>query len=251
MRCRHQWSAQSAASDYGVSAGKLAVHPFGANLASVPDNNELGTAIRQRGHGPCRLLFVGIDEYRKGADIAVAIARQLRERNVEVELQIVGCDFRGEDQNLVRRYGFLSRKDAAQGTRLAQLFSAADFFLLPARADCTPIVLSEAAASGLPVATSSAGGIGEIVGAGTWGIALAPNASPADYADWIKQTYVDRGAYERMARTARLDYENRLNWDLFCRKLTEVVDEVRRAAPRQAGQRETIEPVHKVATAAV
>jgi glycosyltransferase involved in cell wall biosynthesis len=229
----------------------VAVHPFGANLASVPDGNELRDAMGRRGVGRCRLLFVGVDEYRKGADVAVAVARQLRARGVEVDLQIVGGDVPGEDHDLVRRYGFLSRKDAMQGTRLAQLFLQADFFLLPARADCTPIVLSEAAASGLPVATTKVGGIGEIVRAGTWGIALAPEASPADYADWIKQTYSDRGAYERMAKAARLDYEERLNWDSFCRRLTAIVDEIRRAAPREAGQREPVEAAHKVAAATV
>ena len=87
-----RWAAGSAIGDYDVDPAKVAAHPFGANLASVPERSELGQHIRRRGTGPCRLLFIGVEWVRKGGDIAVAIAQQLNDWGVAVELQIVGCD---------------------------------------------------------------------------------------------------------------------------------------------------------------
>jgi glycosyltransferase involved in cell wall biosynthesis len=241
-----QWSAQSAVSDYGLGADKLAVHPFGANLTGLLSGAELRDAIGRRGHGPCRLLFVGVDWFRKGADIAVAVTRELRARGLQVELQVIGCDVPPEARNEVREMGFLSKKDSGQAAHLRRLFGEADFFILPTRADCTPIVLSEAAAHGLPAVTSRVGGIGEIVQ--QWGLTLEPGAPPKDYADWIERVYADRGTYERMAWAARQDYDTRLNWSSFCQKLMAVIKELRSPEASELDSRSSIRSAPGVAT---
>jgi glycosyltransferase involved in cell wall biosynthesis len=246
-----RWSAQSAVFDCGLSADKATVHPFGANLASAHGDGELEQAISLRGRGPCRLLFVGIDWFRKGGDIAVAIARQLRDRGVAVELQLVGCDAPVENDDVVRKVGFLSKKDPAQAAHLARLFLQADFLLLPSRADCTPIVLSEAAANGVPVVATQVGGVGELVQSGTWGMTFRPGAPPSDFAGWIQQTFVSRGAYEKMASAARQDYDKRLNWDSFCRELTAIIEAMPPATARRAKPRNAIEPAGGVAAVAL
>lgn len=243
------WSANSVVSDYGLSGDKLTVHPFGANLPA-PSEADLRRSIGQRGRGPCRLLFVGVDWTRKGGDIAVAIARQLRDRGVAVELQMVGCEVPSNCRNVASGLGFLSKKEPTQAARLAELFAAADFLLLPTRADCTPIVLSEAAANGLPVVAAKVGGIGEIVPPASWGLALEPNASPAEYANWIQGAYADRGAYERMAWSARHAYDKRLNWDSYCRHLVAIVKELPLAAVQHPASSSSTEPAHAVAETA-
>ena len=51
-------------------------------------------------------------------------------------------------------------KDNPEGARtLREMYERACFFLLPSRAECTPIVLAEAAAYGLPVVASATGGM--------------------------------------------------------------------------------------------
>jgi glycosyltransferase involved in cell wall biosynthesis len=213
-----EWAASSAAKDYGIDPRKICVIPLGAGLNSVPTRDQLVRCVKGRGRGSCRLLFVAVDWYRKGGDIAVAIAQRLASRGVPVELQVVGCQPPGVMPSFVRSFGFLSKTNPPQAQVVQRLFEEADFFVLPTRADCSPIVLNEAAAYGLPVAATSVGGVPEIVHE-SWGGLLPPDATPDAFAEWLHLQYFDRNAYERMAWSARENYEERLNWGAFCQKL--------------------------------
>lgn len=226
------WAADSARRVYGIGADKLCVHPFGPNLASIADRHAVDKAIARRGQGACRLLFVGADFIRKGGDRAIAIAQELRHRGLPVELQIVGSDPPVGAPDFVHGLGFLARDDHGHAAKLAYLYLDADFLLLPARADCSPIALSEAAASGLPVATSAVGAIGEIIGDDCWGVALPPDATVGAYVDWIHAAMANRGGYVRMALNARRTFERRLNWSAFSRKLIGVIADARALSSR-------------------
>lgn len=220
------WPLRSVVADYGIDTGKIAVHPFGANIAHAPGKDELQRSIKDRGQGVCRLLLVGRDWVRKGGDSAVAVAQELHDRGLPVELQIVGCNPPDAVPDFVRRFGFLSKDNPAHAPQLRQLLLAADFFLLPTKADCTPIALNEAAAFGLPVATTAIAGIPDMVDE-SWGVALPPDAPAGDYAQWILSAYTDRSRYASMARAARERFDRLGNWDTFCRSLTGLIDELR------------------------
>jgi glycosyltransferase involved in cell wall biosynthesis len=227
------WAAASVVRDYGVDCTKVMVSHFGPNLDAVPNRSDVQQLIARRGHGPCRLLTVAVDWRRKGCDVAVAVARHLHDNGIAVELDIVGCAAPAHSPAFVRSLNFLSKNDRQQASLLERLFSEADFLLLPSRADCSPIALKEAAAYGLPVATTAVGGIGEIIGSETWGIALDRHAPPCDYAAWIGAMWSDRHAYERAAWAAREAFEQRLNWDAFCSQLTDIIGMARSATARR------------------
>ena len=173
---------------------------------------------------------MGVDWYRKGGDIAIAIAQRLADRGLAVELQVVGCHPTGTVPVFVRPFGFLSKTDPPQAQQIRRLFEEADFFVLPTRADCFAMVLSEAAAYGLPVAATRLGGIPELVRE-SWGSLFSPNATPDEFAEWIHAHYLDRQTYEQMAWSARENFEERLNWDVFCRRLAALTKTLR-ADPR-------------------
>jgi glycosyltransferase involved in cell wall biosynthesis len=222
------WAADYVLRHCDVERGKLAVHPFGPNLAAPIAADALRERVRRRGQGACRLLFVGVDWQRKGGELAVAIASNLKERGLEVELAVVGCDPPRAAPEYVRSIGFLSRKDPRQARLLAEHFVDADFLVLPVRADCTPIVISEAAANGLPVATTAVGGIAELVDQ-RWGVALGPEAGAVAYANWIATSYADRARYEHMVWAARHAFETRLNWNAFAAAVVASIGEVKLA----------------------
>jgi len=221
------WAAASARANYGLNSSKIRVHPFGANLTTVPTAEAVRCSIVRRGQGVCRLLFVGVDWWRKGGDIAIAVTRALVASGIPAELYVVGSDPPAGADPVVRAHGFLDRKNKIQAAELTSLFAEADFLLLPSRADCSPIVLSEAAANGLPVVSTAVGGIPEIMGEGSWGQLFAPNAPAADYAAWIARTFADRALYEFMARRARQEYENRLSWEAFGQMLVAEIEALR------------------------
>jgi glycosyltransferase involved in cell wall biosynthesis len=230
------WAADSAREDYGVAPEKIIVQPFGANLHALPTDEAVRKAIAQRGTGPCRLVFVGVAWQRKGGDLAVAVAQELNDRGIACELDLIGSHPTSDLPGWVRRYGYLPRRDPQSMTRLAELLARSDFMILPSRADCTPIVLSEAAACGLPVATTAVGGIAEIVGNSGWAKAFAPASQAAPIADWIEHAYRDRAHYEQMALKALNEYKIRLNWTTFARTLMTGLE---RLGPRAAARTET------------
>lgn len=232
------WAADSARTDYGTPASKIVVQSFGANLSPIPTDEALRPWVAERGRGACRLLFVGLDWRRKGGDVAIAVAHQLNERGLTCELDVAGAQPPAGPDRYVRWHGLLSQRNPVAMRRLATLFARADFLILPTRADCTPIVLNEAAAFGLPSATTAVGGIPELVGDSGWARAFPVNAPAEAFADWIECCYRDRGRYHQMVWLARSEYARRLNWATFARALTDVIAQLR---PRTAAAREVIE----------
>src|SRR2546423_428601 len=76
------WAAEAARRAYEVSAERVAVVPFGANLEEFPSNVFVDQSIRDRSRNTCRLLWIGVEWQRKGGDIAVSMAEKLREHGV-------------------------------------------------------------------------------------------------------------------------------------------------------------------------
>ena len=95
QRCRglffaSQWAADIAQDTYQLPSDKINVIPFGANLSQVPTSAQVETWRRSRPKQPCKLLFIGVDWYRKGGDLALAIAQDLNQRGFKSELTLVG-----------------------------------------------------------------------------------------------------------------------------------------------------------------
>jgi glycosyltransferase involved in cell wall biosynthesis len=60
---------------------------------------------------------------------------------------------------------------------------------------------------------------------GRTGVLIDPDAAtPADIAARIAALWSDRATYDRMARAAREDYEQRLNWNRFGERFNAVVE---------------------------
>jgi glycosyltransferase involved in cell wall biosynthesis len=217
------WAAKSALDDYGIKPSKVHVVPLGAGLTITPSRNDIDQSMYARRRGTTRLLFVGFDWYRKGGDIAIETARLLKKSGIAVEMQIVGSEPPRRVPDFVQWFGALSKKDPEQAALLHRLFLGATFFLMPSRADCSPVVFCEAAAYGLPVVATNVGGIPEILSDREWGVMLPPSARPQEFAEIIRARLADSESYERMSRAARADFEERLNWSAFCRAMTTIV----------------------------
>ena len=87
-----EWAARTAQAHYAVAPEKLSIVPFGGNVQEPPGADEVAAAIRSRRLLPCRLLLVGVEWERKGADIAVAAVEALRARGLDARPHtIVGC----------------------------------------------------------------------------------------------------------------------------------------------------------------
>ncbi len=156
--------------------------PWGANLDSFPDNSPPKPALQ-----PLRLLFIGKDWERKGGDVALAALQALRARGVAAELHLIGVDASvvGAVKGVVH-HGYLDKNKATDRAKLERVLNDAHFFILPTRADCTPMVIAEANSRGIPVLITNVGGISSLMRSGVNGEMLPPQATPVDFADLKK-----------------------------------------------------------------
>lgn len=219
------WAAAEAVSRYGTPREKIAVIPWGANLGHDIDIESVRTGIAGRPGGECRIVFVGKDWKRKGGDLVVDTVRRLNDRGLPTSLTIVGCTPDIPPEPWIRVHPFLDKADPEGWKTFCRLMHQAHFFFMPSRAEASPHALCEASAFGTPSISSTEGGIPTIVRDGVTGYTRPRDSDPEVFAELIAQAMADRPAYLAMCEAARLDYEDRLNWDQFGRRLSEVLYE--------------------------
>ncbi len=214
-RCRmaiysSEWAAASAKDDYHAASEKLAVIPFGANVPWRPSSAEIEAVIKKRSAGIRRLLFIGVEWRRKGGPLALSVMRELNRAGRSAELTVIGCapDAGASRAANVRWLGYIDKGTAAGSRRIYDELARAHFLLLPARADCSPAVLSEANSLAVPVLAPAVGGIPTIVRDGVNGYLLTTNAGADDYGARICSC----DNYEDLARSAHHEFKTRLNW---------------------------------------
>jgi glycosyltransferase involved in cell wall biosynthesis len=215
------WAAASAVRDYQADPGKITVIPFGANMDDVPP---LESVLAPRPRPPCRLLFVGRDWERKGGDLAVQVLEALVKRGIDAELTVLGSvPPAGITHPKLTVIPFLNKDVPEERQRIRELYLNAHFFLMPTRAECFGIVFCEANAFGLPVLTREVGGIPTVIKNGRNGF-LFPVSAPAEaYAECIQQAFADEGRYAALVRSAREEYDQRLNWKSWAQGVRNVI----------------------------
>jgi glycosyltransferase involved in cell wall biosynthesis len=97
--------------------------------------------------------------------------------------------------------------------RLSRLYLDAHFLVLPTRADCTPVVLAEASAHGVPSIAADTGGVRGAVTEGENGHLLPAAADGEAYGALLHEIFADPARHHALSRSSRRVYEERLNWD--------------------------------------
>ncbi|GAB4377338.1 MAG: glycosyltransferase family 4 protein [Elainellaceae cyanobacterium] len=218
-----QWAAESAISDYGAFREKINIIPFGANLENIPSEEDI---CYKQHDSKCRLLFIGKSWSRKGGDTAYQSLISLLALGVDAELTVVGCtppSYVKHRQLHVIPY--LDKNIAQQRRILEQIFLRSHFLLFPTRADCSPIVICEANAYGLPVITTDVGGISSIVRNGVNGHMLSLSASGQDYASLIAAIFCNPTSYRQLLLSARREFDRQLNWNSWANSSYKVMQE--------------------------
>ncbi len=149
-----EWTKDSLIADYGVPSNKISVIPPGIDVGKWHVSRP-----ERKGDQPFRLLFVGGDFIRKGGDTLLEALESLPPSlNVELHL-VTNAPEVAED-----RPGVCIHRDVSpNSTRIRSLYEQSDLFILPTKADCLPLAVLEALASGLPVITTAIGALSEAV----------------------------------------------------------------------------------------
>ena len=160
---------------YGVAWERIAVVPEGIDL---PRWQAALQAVPPRCDARPTILCVARQYPRKHVADLIAAAPKLLRRLPDLQLHIVGDG--PEHANLVQQataLGLTERIRWSQNIGFAALVEAyahADVFCLPSRQEGFGIVFLEAMAAGLPVVSTSAAAIPEVVVQGATGLLIAP-----------------------------------------------------------------------------
>ncbi|MCI4329253.1 MAG: glycosyltransferase family 4 protein [Thermoplasmata archaeon] len=161
-------------------------------------------------------LFIGrLDPDQKGLEPLVR-ALAMVPPSLGLRLRLVGEDWGGRD--VVQRIARELRVDEAvtltgpvSRPELLREFARADLFVLPSRFECTPAVLMEAMAAGLPIVSTRVGGIPEVVTEGENALLCPPN-DPEALANALERLGGD-AALRRRFRTAGIALAARFSWE--------------------------------------
>ena len=218
-----QWAADQAHLFFGADRAKIDVIPWGANLSAPIDPQRVETAISARPKDCCQLVFIGRDWSRKGGPKVLEIFDALVRRGLPTALTIIGCAPRGADRNGITIYRNLDKTKLDHQARFEEVMLRTHFLLLPSRAEAFGQAVCEACAFGVPAIGSTAGGLTTIIQDGVTGFIRSADGDAAEIAETIASTLEDRDRYQTMARGARRDFLERLNWDIFGAKLARIL----------------------------
>jgi glycogen(starch) synthase len=172
-------------------------------------------ALRRPRSAAAELVYVGRLEYEKGIHDLIGALSRIRRTHPGTTLTIAGegtqLEWLKQQARLCRvakATRFVGKVDHAE---LVGLLHRADAIVLPSHYEPFGIVALEAAATGTPLVTSTAGGLGEAVIDGQTGICFEPR-EVAGIAAAVRAVIGDPVAAQRMAIAARERLTSDFDW---------------------------------------
>lgn len=217
------WAAQSAIDDYEADPSKVKVLKFPAYL---PDLYKEKTPFKL---DKVKLLFVGVDWERKGADLAIKTAAKLEKLYPgKFSLDIIGLDKPDKEviSENIKFHGFLNKNSNEDRNKIIEFYQNSHLFFLPTKAEAAGIVFSEASEYGLPIITHNTGGISSYVGNDISGKLLPIGSSEDDFINAILSIVGCPNTYIRYSKNARNKYLNELNWQIWEKQLKYYIEKI-------------------------
>lgn len=212
---------------YNIPQNKIEIVPLGANWDKDPNEAFVFNQLEMRMmENICKILFVGVEWKRKGADIVVDTIKELNKRNFQVELTMVGLkEVPVELPANVHNYGFVSKATPEGAAKLEELYSSAHFLFVPSIAEAYGLVFCEANAYAVPNISHRKGGLTTIVHDGVNGQLFELGTKAKTFADYIEATFTDKSFYKNLCLSSLDRYLSELNWQSSGRKLTRIISE--------------------------
>lgn len=201
-----------------ISDDKLVLVETGANL--------IYSDIKLKKHEysldkELNMIIVGYDVMRKGLEVAFDAVRILNELyHVKAYVTVMGGRPIDEmlDSGYVHYVGMKNKNVKQEYDEFYDIFSSADLFIFPTKAECHGIVNCEAAAYGLPIFTNNTGGVSNYCVDGLNGRCLPVTSSGKEYAEAIFDA-LKSGKMKEYSEGSRRFYEEKLNWDSWYKRV--------------------------------
>lgn len=217
------WLKSGADELFGLDPERSVVVPWGAN---VPDVRPSDVAPALSPGAPVRFVLVGRDWEAKGGPLVFETVKLLRAGGIDARLAVMGVEPPAEvDKDFVTVHGMLDKSDPAEMAQFEAVMRRAHFLFQPSF-ESYGFAFCEASAYGLPSLSLRIGGVP--VRDGINGHALPLGAGPEDFAGQVRSYLAAPARYEALRKSARREYEARLNWDAWGQRIDEVLRAHRR-----------------------
>jgi glycosyltransferase involved in cell wall biosynthesis len=222
------WAAKYAIQKYQLNPDKVKVVSFGGNLENHQTIKEIEYQIKLRSSTLCKLLFIGVEWWRKGGHIALQVTEKLNQQGIKAELTIVGCqpNINSPLPPYIKVLGYINKFTPEGQEKLSQLIASSHFLILPSTAETYGHVLCEANSFGVPCLTTNVGGLSSVIHNNINGQTFSPTANITDYCDYITDYMNDFDRYQELARSAYQEYQSRLNWDVACQNVKKLIHDL-------------------------
>lgn len=222
-----KWAAKTATKNYRIDEAKVKVVPYGANIQCDRSLDDIKATVSSRPSNKCKLLFLGVNWFRKGGDIALEVAKELNKAGLNTELTVVGCQpiVDGPLPSFVNSLGFISKSTEEGRKKISRLLAEAHFLILPSRAEAYGIALCEANSFGTPCISVNTGGIPTIIRDALNGRLFSSDASVTEYCEYILHLFSNYFQYKNLAQSSFYEYQSRLNWSVATQTVKQLLME--------------------------
>ncbi|MCD6019420.1 MAG: glycosyl transferase group 1 [Bacteroidetes bacterium] len=215
-----EWAKKSVINDYHKDSRSIRVIPYGANFESIPAAREINFDVPKI----WKLFFVGVYWETKGGDIAFNAFKILIDKGYPVELTILGCiPPAGIKHDKMKVIPFIDKNSKDGQEQMKAIYKDQHFLILPTRFDCTPIVINEASAFGIPGLIADSGGVAGHLKNNENGF-LIPYEDQGDaYAKKLETLINDPVSYIKLRKQTRQLYEDQLNWQHWAAEFKKII----------------------------
>lgn len=221
-----EWARNDAIGYYKINSNKVKIIDFGLNIENNIEDVKVNEILKERiNNNTIELLFIGKDFKRKGGALALEIVEEINNKGIKAILHIVGdSDEIPEKYNkYIKKYGILNKNNKIQNDKIIELYKKSHFFLLPTKADCTPIVFAEANSFALPIISTNTGGVNSVVINNKNGYCFDLNCNKDEYASKIIEIFSEKTNYLDLCISSLNEYRERLNWDVAGEKINNLL----------------------------
>jgi glycosyltransferase involved in cell wall biosynthesis len=220
-----EWAAQTAIEYYNTDPNRVKVVPWGANLEDDKTIHDVKDLIEARPSDQCKLLFLGVDWFRKGGDIALQVAEQLNNSGLKTELTVVGCQPITDHPlpDFVKPQGYISKSTVEGKKKIGRLIAESHFLILPSKAECYGLVFCEANSFGVPCVSKRVGGIPTIIKDEINGKLFDEDSASSEYAEYILTLFSNYTKYKNLSLSSFNEYQSRLNWKVAGQKVKDLL----------------------------
>ena len=217
---------------YKIPANKIRVIHNGVDIQKFKPATDKRKAKVELGFDPDDLAIVSVGRLyaRKGLFTLIESMPAVTKRFPNAKFIISGKGQSDEMHKLISHAEKLGVKDNIAFTgyypdkKLPKLYQAADVFAFSTFYEHHPFAVLEAMATGLPVVTTTVGGIPETIDSGKNGFLLEPS-NPKQFSEKILHLLEHPVEAEEMGAKARQTVEQQLDWRIVVKDAMKVYDE--------------------------